>query len=172
MIGFCNRNGALLLEEEIIVGIGDIKCGKGGQSIATYALGSCVGVCMYDELTGIGGLLHALLPFAKNIDMVDPARYVDTGVKRLFHEICHRGASPARLKAKVVGGAKMFEFQTNVEMEDIGTANVHQVHRELQALGIPIVGEVTGGEVGRTIHFTPGTGSIRIHASDKSEKII
>ncbi len=160
------------MEEEIIVGIGEIKYGKGGQSIATYALGSCVGVCLYDEQAGVGGLLHALLPFSKNLDMVDSARYVDTGVKRLFQEICHRGAAPARLKAKVVGGAKMFEFKSCGDMEDIGSANVHQVHRELQALGIPIVGEVTGGEVGRTIHFTPGTGSIRIHASDKTEKIL
>ncbi len=160
------------MEEEIVVGIGDIKCGRGGQSIATYALGSCVGVCLYDEQTGVGGLLHALLPFSKNMNMVDPARYVNTGVKRLFQEICHRGAEPARLKAKVVGGAKMFEFKTSANMEDIGSANVHQVHKELQALGIPIVEEVTGGEVGRTIHFTPGTGSIRIHASDKTEKMI
>ena len=78
----CDRNGELLLEE-IIVGIGDIKCGRGEQSIATYALGSCVGVCLYDEQTGIGGLLHALLPYSKKTKMVDSARYVDTGVKRL-----------------------------------------------------------------------------------------
>lgn len=158
--------------EEIVVGIGDMKCGKGDQCIATYALGSCVGVCLYDEQMGIGGLLHALLPYSKNMKMVDPARYVNTGVKRLFREVCRRGGVPARMKAKVVGGARMFEFKTNAAMEDIGTANVHQVHRELQALGIPIVCEVTGGEVGRTIHFTPGTGSIRIYATDKTEEII
>jgi len=167
----CERNGELHLED-IIVGIGDIKCGKGNQSITTYALGSCVGVCLYDEQAGVGGLLHALLPFSKNMNMVDTARYVDTGVKRLYQEICQRGGRPARLKAKVVGGAKMFEFKMDTAMEDIGTANVNQVHKELRELGIPIVDEVTGGEVGRTIHFTPGTGSIRICASDKTEKII
>lgn len=155
--------------EEIVVGIGDIKCSSGEQSIVTYALGSCVGVCLYDEQTGIGGMLHALLPCSKNnVEMTDYAKYVNTGVKLLYQQICHRGAVPGRLRAKVVGGAKMFEFQTSPVEEDIGTANVHQVHKELEALGIPIVREVTGGEVGRTIHFTPGTGSLRILASDKS----
>lgn len=158
--------------EEIIVGIGDIKCGRGEQSIATYALGSCVGVCLYDEQTGIGGLLHALLPYSKKTKMVDSARYVDTGVKRLYQEVCRRGGMPARMKAKVVGGARMFEFKSRDDAGDIGTANVRQVHIELQALGIPVVCEVTGGDVGRTIHFTPGTGSIRICASDKTEEII
>ena len=159
--------------EEIVVGIGDIKCGRGEQSIATYALGSCVGVCLYDEQTGVGGVLHALLPFSKNsVGMMEHARYVDTGIKRLFQEICHRGAMPCGLKAKVVGGAKMFDFKSGTAQEDIGTANVRQVHKQLQEMGIPIVGEVTGGEVGRTIHFTPGTGSIRILATDKTEKII
>jgi len=30
--------------------------------LITYALGSCVGVCLYDRLTGISGLSHILLP--------------------------------------------------------------------------------------------------------------
>lgn len=159
--------------EEIVVGIGDIKCGAGRHSIVTYALGSCVGVCLYDEKQGIGGMLHALLPRSGNdMGMSGRARYVDTGVKLLYQEMCHRGASPNGMKAKVVGGARMFEYNTRSAEEDIGSANVHQVRRELQALGIPIVREVTGGEVGRTIYFTPGTGDVRIVDTERKEKII
>lgn len=159
--------------EEIVVGMADIKCGRGEQKIVTYALGSCVGVCLYDDMQGIGGMLHAMLPVSGNYTELErQARYVDTGIKRLFNEICHRGALPSRVKAKIVGGAKMFEFKTSAMDEDIGSANVKQVRKELQALGVPILREVTGGEVGRTIYFTPGTGSIHIFATDKTEEII
>lgn len=159
--------------EEIVVGIGDIKCGIGEHSIVTYALGSCVGVCIYDELQGVGGMLHALLPHSGNeLGISGRARYVDTGVKLLYQKICHMGAVPSSLKAKVVGGAKMFDYNAGADNEDIGSANVEQVHKELQALGVPIVREVTGGEVGRTIHFIPGTGDIRIVDTEKKENII
>lgn len=167
------KEGEEVYLEEIIVGIADIKCSKGEQSITTYALGSCVGVCLYDEQTGIGGMLHAMLPISKEfLELENQARYVDTGIKRLLQEICHRGALSSGLKAKVVGGAKMFEFKTTTTEEDIGSANVNQVRKELQALGIPIVREVTGGVVGRTIRFTPGTGTVHIFATDNTEQII
>lgn len=159
--------------EQIVVGMADIKFGRGEQWITTYALGSCVGICLYDEVSGLGGMLHAMLPRSTTaMNLKSQERYVDTGIKRLFREICHRGALPERLRAKVVGGAKMFEYRTNMGGEDIGSANVMQARKELKELGIPIVCEVTGGQVGRTIHFTPGTGKIRILATDQTEQII
>jgi len=48
--------------KQIIVGIADMKVGSGNDEIVTYALGSCIGVCMYDEIVQAGGMLHAMLP--------------------------------------------------------------------------------------------------------------
>ena len=45
-----------------IVEIADLKTGGKNDELVTYALGSCVGICMYDEGLHIGGLLHAMLP--------------------------------------------------------------------------------------------------------------
>ena len=44
-----------------IVEIADLKTGGKNDELVTYALGSCVGICMYDERLHIGGLLHAML---------------------------------------------------------------------------------------------------------------
>ena len=52
---------------EVVVGMGDMKIARGDSVLATYALGSCVGVCMYDDELGIGGMLHAMLPKSKDI---------------------------------------------------------------------------------------------------------
>ena len=49
---------------QIVVGIAEMKMGTKRDELITYALGSCVGICMYDDKLKIGGLLHAMLPNA------------------------------------------------------------------------------------------------------------
>lgn len=159
--------------EEIVVGIGDIKTGKGDKPIVTYALGSCVGVCLYDEKIGVGGMLHAMLPTMADQTVIrEPERYVNTGLRKLYTILCHMGVDKGRLKAKLVGGAKMFEYQTAVRDADIGTLNVREAKEALRQLGIPLVREVTGGMVGRTIRFIPSNGAITIRATDGTTEVI
>lgn len=43
---------------KIIVGISDQKLCKSPDVLVTYALGSCVGICMIDKTLGIAGLAH------------------------------------------------------------------------------------------------------------------
>lgn len=159
--------------EDIVVGIGDIKIAKGENPIVTYALGSCVGVCIYDEATGIGGMLHAMLPaFTDGISGKEPEKYVDSGMVSLCNMLCHIGAYRGNLKAKLVGGAKMFEYKTTLDALDIGTANVLQARVSLKNIGIPLVREVTGGEVGRTIRFIPASGVVTIQSTDGKFEVI
>ena len=48
---------------EVVVGVGDCRVAtRPFGFIATYALGSCVGVVVYDWKSRVGGLLHAMLP--------------------------------------------------------------------------------------------------------------
>ena len=47
---------------KIIVGISDQKLCKSPDVLVTYALGSCVGICMIDKVLGIAGLAHIMLP--------------------------------------------------------------------------------------------------------------
>ncbi|HOC39715.1 MAG TPA: chemotaxis protein CheD, partial [Thermodesulfobacteriota bacterium] len=50
---------------KVIVGVADMKIGKEGDQLVTHALGSCLGLMVYDPVIRIGGLLHAMLPLAK-----------------------------------------------------------------------------------------------------------
>ena len=44
------------------VGVGDMKVSSDpGDTIVTFALGSCLGVTIYDPVTRVGGMLHAML---------------------------------------------------------------------------------------------------------------
>lgn len=159
--------------EDIIVGIADMKIAKGENTIVTYALGSCVGVCIYDEGIGLGGMVHAMLPASVDAEaLTTPEKYVDTGVEMLYRTLCHMGASKHRLKAKLVGGAKMFEYRTSLQEMDIGTANVLQARKLLRKFGIALVCEVTGGVVGRTIRFKPANGAVLIQSTDNKMQVI
>ncbi len=158
---------------DIVVGIGDIKVAKGEEDIVTYALGSCVGVCMYDEVQGLGGMLHAMLPSARNINpVVQPEKYVDSGILDLYNRLENMGADASNLKVKLVGGAKMYNYKTSMSEVDIGKANVIQARRLLRKLGVSIVREVTGGEVGRTVYFTPANGRVEIRSTDNKKEVI
>ena len=66
-----------------IVQVGDMKVGKRGDLIITHALGSCLGLMVYDPEAQVGGLLHAMLPLSKiNLEKAkaNPFMFVDTGV--------------------------------------------------------------------------------------------
>ena len=38
-------------DEKQIIGIADMKMAKGSGTLITYALGSCIGICLYDSVT-------------------------------------------------------------------------------------------------------------------------
>lgn len=163
-----------------IVEIADLKTGGKNDELVTYALGSCVGICMYDEGLHIGGLLHAMLPdaYAGSMEHMDgrrdtcPERYVNTGIERLYKTLCVRGADSGNLKVKIIGGANMFSFDFSDKNMDIGTQNVIQSKRILSEMGIPVVAQMTGGTVGRTIKFYPGDARVEISATDGTKHII
>lgn len=76
---------------QIVVGIAEMKMGTKRDELITYALGSCVGICMYDDKLKIGGLLHAMLPNAyenEGYGDMNFERYVNTGIPSLFRKVC------------------------------------------------------------------------------------
>jgi chemotaxis protein CheD len=118
-------------------------------------------------------MLHAMLPTAVTpTERAETERYVDTGTVQLYNRLRHMGAAKERIKGKLVGGAEMFEYKTTANAIDIGTANVVQARESLKKLGIPLVREVTGGVVGRTIHFRPSNGEIVIQTTDNKKQVI
>lgn len=48
--------------DKIIVGIAEGKIARGNQVLVSYALGSCVGVCLYDRQEHVAGMAHIILP--------------------------------------------------------------------------------------------------------------
>ena len=69
-------------------------------------LGTCVGVALYDEESGIGGLSHLLLPEPLSLaGSVLPEKYASTGFPMFLRALYDQGASKKNIKAVLAGGA-------------------------------------------------------------------
>lgn len=157
----------------IRVGIADMNIVKEPDTIRTSGLGSCVGVVLYDEQKKIAGLIHVMLPDSKlgKSDRINVAKFADTGIPALIEMLKAEGVRPLSLKAKMAGGAQMFQFGSSDTIR-IGPRNVEAIKQELKRLGIPLVAEDTGGSSGRTIEFNPETKLLNVRTVNKGSKDI
>ena len=154
----------------ITVGIADLNVAKAPDSLVTYALGSCVGVCLYDKEKKIAGMVHVMLPLSTEaVNTIDnKRRYADTGIKELLDVMARNGASKFGLTAKIAGGAQMFKVASAAF--NIGERNVAAVKKVLTSYNIRIVAEDTGLDYGRTQFFHAETGTMEIRAATKGTK--
>jgi chemotaxis protein CheD len=156
------------------VGIADMKIVKTPYRIRTSGLGSCVGLVMYDLDKKIAGLAHVMLPGSSlsKVPEFNPAKYADTAVEVLISRLIANGARRYALKAKMAGGAQMFQFAANTEMMRIGPRNVEAIKKELERLNIALISEDVGGNSGRTIEFDPSQGMLLIRTTHQGTKQI
>lgn len=156
----------------VTVGIADLNVVKSPDTLITYALGSCVGICLYDDAAKVAGLAHIMLPLsteAKQSAGGNMRRYADTGIAELIQKMGAKGANTARLTAKIAGGAQM--FSVNSAVFNIGERNVAAVKKVLSSYRIRIVAEETGSNYGRTQLFHADTGIMEIRAATKQTKM-
>ncbi|MPM90368.1 Chemoreceptor glutamine deamidase CheD [bioreactor metagenome] len=160
--------------ENVIVGIADFKIVKAPNQIMTVGLGSCCGVVLYDETSKIAGLVHVLLSDSKfEKSVVNKAKYADSGINLLYQEMIRAGANTRFIRAKLAGGAHMFNFKnTGNSIFTIGERNVKACKETLAKLKISIVSEDVLGSCGRTIVFDTTTSKLRIKSVGKSDKYI
>ncbi|WLR52360.1 chemotaxis protein CheD [Bacillus tianshenii] len=158
----------------IKVGIADMNVVTSPDLIRTSGLGSCVGVVLYDTQKEIAGMAHVMLPESSlaKAGSLNVAKYADTAVEELLHRLIKIGARQYALKAKMAGGAQMFQFSSKSEMMRIGPRNVEAVRQELNRLRITLTAEDVGGNSGRTIEFNPHTRKLNIRTVNQGVKEI
>lgn len=120
----------------------------------TTLLGSCIATCMYDEISGVGGMNHFLLPFG-SADSPYTERYGLYAMEILINGLLKRGARRSRITAKVFGGSQMGEL-----LSGIGDRNSAFAFEFLELEKIPCVARSTGGTSARRIKFHPTTGRV------------
>ncbi len=156
----------------IEVGISDLNVAAADEVLITRALGSCVGVCLYDGTAKVAGMSHIMLPDSKPFAPVEGRqlyKFADTALPALVEKMEEKGALRGRMKAKIAGGAQMFACAANSSLASIGQRNVMAVKIALLRLHIAIVAEDTGKDYGRTQIFSASDGVMQIKSVIKGE---
>jgi chemotaxis protein CheD len=120
--------------------------------VLTTILGSCVSTCLWDANAGVGGMNHFLLPGDLETSG-DSMKYGVNAMELLVNGLLQRGASRARMQAKLFGGGHVIK-----NFSDIGAKNAEFALKFLQMEAIACVGQSMGGPQARRIRFWPLTG--------------
>jgi chemotaxis protein CheD len=110
-------------------------------------------VCVWDPVSGVGGMAHFLLPEARN---APPApRFGDVAMKTLLQEVVRLGAPENRLRAKLYGGSAP-PIQTTGG--HLGDHNIEVALAFLKSRAVPVLEREVGGANARKIIFSPKGG--------------
>jgi len=148
---------------EIKVGIADLNVAYSPDKLITVGLGSCVGIAIYDKNVALGGLAHIMLPDSSQFNKItNEIKFADLAIPILVEDMIKKGAKLKNMRAKIAGGASMFNFSDKNIVMDIGNRNGIAVKNALKSLSIPIVAEDIGGNKGRTLIFDTASGVLAI----------
>jgi chemotaxis protein CheD len=150
-------------QQRVVVGVGDLAVSNNGNvNVSTFALGSCVGIVIYDAEVKVGGLIHIMLPdssISPEKAAKQPAMFADTGIPLFFRNLCGLRAERRRMKAYVAGGASVI---SGSDMFKIGERNILATKKMINALSISVVRADIGGVNNRTVHLNVGTGEVSL----------
>jgi chemotaxis protein CheD len=142
-----------------------------GQVLATYALGSCIGLAIHDAAAGVGGLLHFMLPDSgidRGRGRDNPWMFADTGIPLMLERVFARGASKRRLTVRAAGGASMMDPDN---IFDIGRRNYLAMRKILWKAGVMVHGEAVGGARSRTVRLEIGSGKFLIQEAGEVREL-
>ena len=139
---------------------GEFYVSKNNELISTV-LGSCIAACVYDEVLGIGGMNHFMLPIQKGVELKNAhslsCRYGNWAMEYLIKKKKKNGASRCNLKVKLFGGGKIISAMT-----DIGLGNISFAAAYIKEEALNLVAHDMGGPWPRKIFFHPNTGKVHM----------
>ncbi len=152
------------MSERRRIGISEYGVGVAPEVLITYGLGSCLGILLYDGNRRLGGLAHTLLPAPRPGRPEErPGKFVTSAVAEMLAQLLSQGAERSALRAKIFGGATMFEG-IGSEEDGVGARNVRAARETLARLEIPLLFEDVGGRHGRTVEFDLASGIVQVRS--------
>jgi chemotaxis protein CheD len=157
---------------KIIIGVSDAGVSSNPADVlATYSLGSCIGVAAYDRRRGIAAMLHFQLPTGA----ADPERararplmFADTGMAWLMASMRSLGTtSPQDVSVTIAGGAQMLN---DCQIFDIGRRNHASVRKVLWKHQLLIENEDVGGALPRTMFLDAADGTVTIKSQASTNR--
>lgn len=139
-----------------VIFAGEVIASNNGLILETL-LGSCIAVCLWDPIAGVGGMNHFILPDSTDSSKA-PANFGVHAIRLLIDQCISLGGNRSRLEAKVFGGGQMLACIASEG--SVSQRNVQFVHEFLAAEHIPVVSKDVAGVCARRISFDTRSGKI------------
>ncbi len=154
--------------QETRVGVADIAVEKGEAGrITTHALGSCIGVTIFDPVTHVGGLLHFMLPKPSSPEQAESkpaAMFATKGIPHLFRLGYELGAHKDRIIVCAAGGAGFLNDDAGFQ---IGRRNRMIMRKLFWKNNVVVAAEETGGSEARTMSIELNSGTVTIRSRNQ-----
>jgi chemotaxis protein methyltransferase CheR len=144
--------------EQVVINVGEMHTSDRPVEIKTL-LGSCVAACLYDPVTGIGGMNHFLLPDSSDAGG-DTARFGVHAMEMLINALMKLGADRRRLEGKLFGGGNVLGSVSR--RPTVGERNAEFAREFLRKEGIVLRGERLQSDCGTEVRFWPHVGRVFI----------
>lgn len=147
--------------------MGELRVVSRPEVMITLGLGSCIGLVLYDTDAGIAGMSHIMLPRPpqnKPDAANKPGKFAETAAPYLLESLINAGARRNRIRAKLAGGAKMFNLSSSSKTSflAVGEQNITATLSILKKLSIAIAAQDLGGSRGRSIRFDTATWMLEV----------
>jgi chemotaxis protein CheD len=157
------------------VGVADLKISEdSADMLITYALGSCLGITVYDFKKKRGGLLHCMMPDSSidnNKAAGNPCLYVDTGMKAMMDVFYRNGGSRKNdLIIRVAGGSSS-KINEEEDFFQIGRRNFVSFRKYLWDEGLMLKAYDVGGYGSRTVTLELESGKMLIKSHDSHKQL-
>ena len=121
-------------------------------------LGSCIAACLYDPVSGIGGMNHFMLPEGADPENPTSTRYGVNAMELLISHLMKLGGERRRFQAKVFGGGHVLKIRES--LDGVPQRNIDFARQFLETEQIPVVKEDVGGYQQRRVLFHTHTGKV------------
>jgi chemotaxis protein CheD len=142
------------------------------DEILMTVVGSCVAACIRDNVRGIGGMNHFMLPEVsidkwENTGISAANRYGSFAMEHLINDILKHGGRRENLELKLFGGGRIMRNMTN-----IGQKNIEFVKNYVRTESLTLLAEDLGSIYPRKILYFPANGRVRVKKLRAIEQII
>ena len=140
------------------VSSGSFRIENKGKKSLVAILGTCVAVSLSDSKSGVGGMIHLLLPAPTGGNAgYQPENYASIGLPVFIGELIKAGAQKQNLEAVIAGGALFGPISRQDINFNVGGRTTEVVEKILKRDNIPIVKSETGGLMGSKLTLDTST---------------
>lgn len=155
----------------IFIGVGEYAVSKrSGDVLKMMALGSCIGVIMFDLVSGTVGAVHVALPDSSINEkkaVRKPGMFAETGIAMLLNKMNKLAIDKKnRFIVKIAGGASIMDPNNTF---NIGKRNILAVRKYLWKHRLGAIAEDVGESFSRTVTVSVDTKRIIISSPGRGE---